>query len=448
MLVSPLAQAASPLALPEDIFPELASILQQMEDESPEMLIHRAKVQAAEAGEHSRLAPKWPQIRLNIQMTNRSEFRESNPTFQNTTQPFGIARLEQELYHWGALDAHRDIGKFQKAIADNNYQETYRLLTLRVRNLYLRLLFSREEVAFYEAEYKRFSQEVDRSLQQADSGRITEDDLESDRLSLEEANIQLDRARDEVQMLEEDLRLASGWQGPIRGSENGLVARFRELEQQQSAEAATVITSAPPPSVEYLNKQQELNIAEANYTQIQSQNLPILDFVTEAYQDQIASQGQDNIDRTVVAAYLRINWHIFDGFQTQWQKIESKAQQRALELEAEHIAEKDKLEIERLKRDRKLIERDIRLWERRVNLTENQLKRVESDRETNTATESDLLTAQNSLLADRLMLINHRLSLFTNSTELLSVYRQDPFGAPKQPLTKPVQDVFDEDFYW
>ncbi|WP_309386541.1 TolC family protein [Cerasicoccus frondis] len=448
LLAAPHVQADATLSLPETVFPELESILKQMEGESPDMLIRRAQVQAAEAAEQSRLAPKWPQVRLNLQMMNRSEFRSSDPTYQNTTQPFGIARLEQELYHWGALDAHRDIGKFEKAIADNNYQETYRLLTLRVRSLYLRLLFAREQVGFYQAESNRLQQSLSRSQQQSDAGRITADQLESDRLNLEESDIQLDRSRDEAQMLEEDLRLASGWQGPINGPTDGLLQRFQALALEEAESAAEIITSQAPPSVEYLNKQQQLNIAEANYTQIRSQNLPLLDFVTEAYQDQIATQGRDNIDRTVLAVYLRVNWHIFDGFQTKWEKIRSKAEQRALQVQAEHIAEKDKLDVERLKRERKLIERDIALWERRVSLSDNQLKRVQVDREKNTATENDLLSAQNTLLADRLTLANYRLSLFNNSTELLSLYGKDPFGAPKHPAIKPVEEEFDENFFW
>ncbi len=448
LLAGPMIQAEEPLHLPETVFPELESILKQMEDESPEMLIHRARVQAAEANEKAQLSPKWPKIHLNLQMTNRSEFRDSNPTYQNTTQPFGIARLEQDLYHWGALDAQRDIGQFQKAISENNYAETYRLLTLRVRTLYLRLLFTREQIAYYRAESERYMQSLERSEQQAESGRITQDQLENDHLALEEANIQLERTTSEAEMLEEDLRLATGWQGPIDGPTQGLLQRFTELEQEEASMAAEVISSSAPPSLAYKNKEQELKIAEAQYVRIRAQNMPLLDFVTEAYQDQIASQGQDNIDRTVVAVYLRVNWNIFDGFKTKWDKIQSKAQQRALKLQAEHIAQKDKLEVDRLRRDRKLIERDINLWERRVALSENQVKRVQAEREKNTATESDLIAAENTLLADRLTLVNYRLSLFTNSTELLSIFGDDPFGAPKHSLEEPVQDVYDEDFYW
>lgn len=441
-------RAETPMQLPETHFPELESILQQMENESPEMLIQRAKVQAAEADEHARLAKKWPQLRLNLQIMNRNEFRDSSPTYQNTTQPFGIARLEQELYHWGALDAWRDIGKFRKAIQENNYNETYRLLTLRVRTLYMRLLFAREQITYYRAEANRLQKGLSRSEQEADSGRITSDQLEMERLAVEEASIELDRAATEAEMLEEDLRLATGWMGPINGVEGGIAARLSELEVARSTAAEEVVSTSAPPSVEYQNKQQELNIEEADYTRIRSKNLPLFDFVAEAYQDQIATQGLDNIDRTVVAFYIRVNWHIFDGFETQWQKIQSKAKQRALEREAEHIAAKDKLEVERLVRDRKLLERNIRLWQQRVQLSENSLKRVQSEREKNTATDNDVQTASNELLADRLTLASYRLDLFGNSTELLSLYGKDPYGAPKHPLETPVEDVYDENFYW
>lgn len=448
LLAAPLLKAETPMTLPETLFPELDRILHKMEEESPEMLIERAKVQAAEADEHARLAPKWPQLRLNVQMTNRSEFRDGNPSYQNTTQPFGIARLEQEIYHWGALDAWRDIGKFRKAMQQNNYNETYRLLTLRVRSLYLRLLFAREQIDYYQAESDRLSTILGRSEQQAKAGRITEDQLEADRLAVEEASIALGRANEDAVMLEEDLRLASGWQEPITGVDGSLAERLVALDRDLNASASEVVATSAPPSVDYLNKQQELNIEEADYTRIRAKNLPIFDGVVEAYQDQVATQGLDNVDRTVVAVYLRINWHIFDGFETQWQKIQSKAKQRALEREAEHIAEKDKIEVERLHRDRKLLERNIRLWEKRVLLTGNALTRVQSEREKNTATDNDVAAAANELLADELTLASYRLDLFANSTELLSLYGRDPFGAPKHPLDTPVQDVYDENFYW
>ncbi|GHB89847.1 TolC family protein [Cerasicoccus arenae] len=448
LLGGSLLHADAPLHLPETLFPELEGILQQMENESPEMLIQRAKVQAAEADEHSRLSKKYPQIYLNLQMMNRSEFRSSSPTYQNTTQPFGVGRLEQELYHWGALDAWRDIGKFRKSIEDNNYNETYRLLTLRVRSLYLRLLFAREQVSYYRAEANRLQKALGTSEQRADSGRITVDQLENERLGAEEADIALSRALDETDMLEEDLRLATGWTGPINGVESGLITQLSALEIAESAMADDIIASSAPPSVDYLNKQAELGIEEADYTRIRSKNLPLIDFVIEAYQDQIATEGQDNVDRTVVAAYIRVNWHIFDGFETQWQKIQSKAKQRALEKQAEHIAAKDKLEVERLQRNRTLLERDIRLWSRRVALSENQLQRVVSEREKNTATDNDVMNTRNQLLADQLTLVSYRLDLFGNSTELLSLFGRDPYGAPKQSLDQSVEDVYDENFFW
>lgn len=436
------------MQLPETLFPELESILQQMEDEAPDMLIQRARVQAAEADEHARVAKKWPQLRLNLQMTNRSEFRDGNPSYQNTTQPFGIGRVEQELYHWGALDAWRDIGKFRKAIEENNYNETYRLLTLRVRSLYLRLLFAREQTAYYRAEAERLLSALSRSDQEAQAGRITQDQLAMERLAVEEAEIELERAATDAQMLEEDLRLATGWTGPITGVDGGLTQRLNQLEVSIDQSADEVVATSAPPSIEYLNKVQEINIEDADYMRIRSKNLPLFDIVAEAYQDQIATQGLDNVDRTVVAVYLRVNWHIFDGFETQWQKIQSKAKQRALEREAKHIAQKDQLEIERLIRERQLLERNIRLWQQRVGLSENTVKRVQTEREKDTATANDLQIALNELLADELTLVSYRLDLFGNSTELLSLYGKDPYGAPKQPLDKPVQDVYDENFFW
>jgi len=446
---APLLRAESPLYLPESIFPELEEILRVMEEESPEMLVQRARVQAAEAGEEISLAPKWPQVELNLQLTNRSEFRDSDPTFQNTTQPFGVGRLEQELYHWGALDAFRDIAKFRKAIEENNYRETYRMLALRVRSLYLRLLFARAQIAFYEGEVERFERQLSRNEQQATRGQVTADQLEISRLTVEEAMIELDRVRDEAAMLEEDLRLASGWNGPISGPEVKLMERLRQLENAEAAMAAQMLRSAQaPPSVEFENKQRQLDIEEAEYVRIRSQNLPLFDFVAEAYQDQIATEGRDNIDRTVVTAFLRINWYIFDGFQTKYEKIRSKARQRGLEREAEHIAARDELEVERLKNNRKLLERNLRLWERRVAISENALERVQAERDNNTATETDLLAARNELLADRLSLASYRLDLLENSSELLSIFGRDPFGEPKKPMNRPVGEEYPTNFFW
>lgn len=412
------------------------------------MLIQRARVQAAEADEHARLAQKWPQLRMNLQLANRSEFRDGDPEFQNTTQPFGIARLEQELYHWGSLDAWRDIGKFRKSIEENNYNETYRLLVLRVRTLYLRLLFAREQIGYYQAEVSRLQQNLSSSMQQADAGRITSDDLELERLAVEEAQIALERAQDESDMLEEDLRLASGWQAPILGIDQDLLLRLNQMERAEQSSSEIIATAAAPPSAEYLNKQEELNIEEADFVRIRAKNLPLFDLVAEAYQDQIATQGLDNVDRTVFTVYLRVNWHIFDGFETQWQKIQSKAKQRALQDEAEHIAAKDRLEVERLQRNRKMLQRDIRLWERRVAISENTMERIETEVEKDTATEAELLTARNELLADSLTLASYRLDLLGNSSELLSIYGRDPFATPKHPLEKPVNEVYPENFYW
>jgi len=451
VLVGPClwGQSESPLYLPETIFPELAQILQHMEKDAPEMLIQRSLVQAAKADERSRLSRKYPQVTLNLQLANRSEFRESSPTFQNTTQPFGIGRVEQDLYHWGALDAFRDIGKFRKAIEDNNYAETYRLLTLRVRVLYLRLLFARAQTRFYDAEVDRLRRVVDRSRQEAADKIITADQVELARIAVEEALVELDGARDEAQMLEEDLRMATGWNGPIDGAGVDLLERLRELEVAEAAMTAQALDGAvAPPSADLKNKQEEVKIEEAEFTRIRSRNLPLFDVVAEAFQDQIATEGRDNENRTVVAVYLRIDWRIFDGFQTQYQKIASKARQRSLEREADRIAAGDRLEIERLKNNRKILEQRISVWKKRVRLSNNAVERALAEQRNNTATETAVMAVRNELLADQLTLASYRLDLLENSSELLSAFGRDPFGEPKTPLDRPVADVFPTNFYW
>lgn len=325
-------RAALPLN-PEDTIPELAQVLQTAMDHSPEMTLEKYTVEEAEGDRLAAGASRRPSVFLTARGLGTYEDREDI----NGTSTHGVltANLtaKQPLYAWGALEAMARLGELRLAEAEAKRERTRESLRVRIRDLYFKLALARQEsevVSQSRALTTRLLANLEQLFKQ---GRASEQQVLETRLAWQEAEERFRYAAQQIDRTSVELAAISGaapetvWKAdPPPPLESPSPETIEEWRRQLDSGGAILPDSAIAAA--------ELGMEQAaeNLCIAEARNKPTVDFVTGAYQDQFAVQGNsDNVWRNVFFAGLQVQWNLFDGYETRGRKMAALARQRLSE---------------------------------------------------------------------------------------------------------------------
>lgn len=374
------AANAAPAAVADEYFPELGELVARMSATSPRILAARATLEAAAADRSARASGRLPRVDLEANLAHREEFRDQFPKRQSTTIPVGFAAIRQPLYHWGAIDAERDIGVINEAIQQERYEDASRLVINRARRIYLELQVTRAQLQHETQSLKAHADIRNRERERLRLGEITVDQAENAELDYEEARLREARVSYHMLNLEAELRRISGWQEPWRDEDHDLAQKLAMISQGQKALLpADPDTGIPPPSTDYRIIQQQIQREGHHYTIIQARTRPLVNLVGNVIQDQIDSVGATDANRTLLQIMLQVRWNVFDGFDSRYRKMESLARRRSLRHEAEIQRSRDLDETKQLMREHALQQRELDLMELRGNLRQRELQRAQAN---------------------------------------------------------------------
>jgi len=407
--------------LPETHFPELQAVLTQLDAEAPELLIRRAEIAESEALEGVALSRKWVRVRGNAGGALRNAWREDDRGHEIEILPVAELEATQPLYRWGALDAARDQAKLRTALAERRYTEVYRLLLIRVREEYLNLVALNSQMALADAKLKREQQRLSEVRDAFAGGTATEETLNEAQLDAEEAALM----KEEVSLIKNEavarFRLLTNWQGPL-----DLTGHLVDRPAPLPPHLAEVMTRQAPQPAEVTAKRMEIEIEEQEEIIIEAQTLPQVDLVGAFYYDEIESADREDVGQFVLDTGLVVTWNIFDGWQTKYELIASKARQRKLEREMEQIEAENLVELQRLKDQRSLLEQRLRVAEQRVDLRQRVLSQRQQEARVD-VTPGEVENARLALVEARVRREETAFEIVLNATRLASLYGLDPY---------------------
>ncbi|HEY5078624.1 MAG TPA: TolC family protein, partial [Opitutaceae bacterium] len=183
--------------LPEDLIPEIRPLLQAAVERSPNTIAASIALAQQEAGKITSNSVLWPSVFASANYDTTSESTSKSPTSRNQGF-FYSASISQPLFQWGALRNSAAVGDLGVKIAERQYGEAYRLLAVNIREQYLGLI--QKKVALRNALFNlRLSQESMKAQQaRFDSGSSSEAELGNYRMSVEQAQLDADRANEEM----------------------------------------------------------------------------------------------------------------------------------------------------------------------------------------------------------------------------------------------------------
>lgn len=415
---------------PEKHYPELAAVLASIDAQAPELALRRLDIDSAEAGRDASKGLRLPRLQLEQNFIIQQEYREKDPREQTTIEPFARLNYSQSLYQWGGITAQKENARLRLLVKQGEYREAYRRMLLHIRNLYLNIVYKKEELRVQERYLDVLEKHFATTQRNADEGRVSSIILEQSAITLEEGQLYRERILSDLIFFESEFTRITGWKNKI---DAGYLAEIKPLQKQFPANEKTTLGplefTAVPQSVAAQIKQYAIEMEENNYITIQSRVRPQVSLFGSVFRDQVESAGIDNIDRVVIIGGLRITWNIFDGYESKHQRLQSKARLRRLKLEAEELEATQKREREKLRREQALILQEIAIWSRKSKLSGSQREAAQLNLESGSATLTQFLESVTANNRDELRVVQLKINLLNNVMQLLSLYGLDPYRA-------------------
>lgn len=319
------------IRLPEQIFPQLNSILAEAEKNAPRTLIQIQRLREAEGERVSSGSRELPQISGAYNVSQIWRKRADRPDYEKNAIAAGSLTIRQAIFHWGGISAEKRMGELRLELSKLNFKQSQDHLLKEIRILYLDL----------------FSQSIQLKAanQNTELAKKNWEHAQS-RLSLKMATAQqLEEAYisyQESQLFENNLRQSFENTKLYLTDLSGLDTLKLEFPSSSSELAQKILAANESNtnahnhfiSPRFAQLQKELEIESNNHTRIRAEQLPQFNLVSGVFQDQVDSAvSTGKINRNNFFAGVEVNWNLFDGFRVQGQRLASRARQRRIRIE-------------------------------------------------------------------------------------------------------------------
>lgn len=346
------APAASEVVLPENIFPQLDSILKSAVQQSPRMLNRALDLEIAENSRIQARSNLLPSVNAGYSYVKSSDTTKylyptvnsnsnSTNTYSLTKTPYS-ATLSQPIFHWGVLRNLNQIGAIQQLIAQGQYQDGYRQLVQELRASYLRLILQKlalKRARFYlEYTNSQLKQQEDRLLKK----EISDAQIFTARLASEQGQIALERTEfDFANAVASFTRLAGLAALPNEAIPDSVPAVVYD-DAPIGQMLAGFLTQKDPPSIEASTLRQQLKIENLNYANAKKRLWPKINATVGMSQDQQNNLYGQGLNYSVASVYggLAVNWAVFDGFYSGAMVRSTLAHRRQLENDYRQLTER------------------------------------------------------------------------------------------------------------
>src|SRR5690625_865390 len=186
------------LETPEDRFPILESILRESAVDSSRILEENLRIDEAVAGREMAAAAGRPSLSASFRYLGRIEDRSDFTGTRNYFDPQATLLGRQPLYHWGALRARRETGRIGMELAKRTREQVFQALLLGIRAAFLDLAVRKKGIELAEQRLDLVREERQAAIRRLESGETTEEELQDLELTVESAEMRLNRERQQL----------------------------------------------------------------------------------------------------------------------------------------------------------------------------------------------------------------------------------------------------------
>ena len=414
--------------LPEDLLPGLAPLLKEAVERSPTTISASIAVAASEAAEYSSASALWPKLSANMgyEVSNESISRGSTSTARGLN--YGL-NLGQPIFQWGAFRNGKLIGDLNVKIAEKQFGEAYRLLAVSIREQYMTLIG--KKIALRNAQFNLKIAQESLGAQQArfDAGSSSVADLGNFRISVEQAQLDADRAQEDFSY---PMRVFTRLVGIDSLPEDSIPFDLPHPVYSPGL-ADTVLTGFVGEGIESTFQsevyQMEIKQQELNYKIASVNLLPKVNAAASyAYSNQ-TSVSQTTISQVGVqqeSYSVSANWNIFDGFATRGAKLSALATKRLTERQRQSYIDSTIDQISDMRKQVGFSSRAMALAEVHNALIADEVKRLGQDKALGYASQATIDSGILNLYSTESVMAGARADYLSRWTEFISLAGIDP----------------------
>lgn len=369
--------------------PELRQLLAETRENAPAVLAREYNVQEAIGQEQVFAAWQKPNLTVNARILGAYEYRDDLEGQETRALYDGNVTGRQPIYHWGRLEAYRNVGRLRREQAELEKARTAEESLWRIREQFFSCIVARERltVANYGRQWAREWLAAQEEMLR--SGRTTEQKLLEARLQQLQYSERVAQAENAFQRARATLEEITGQPLAESFAQGSTIPELAPLTDEELSELRQRILESAVPNYQRERAALDLQVEKENYVAIAARSKPAFDLIAGAYQDQLDNYGsQDRAYRFYFFTGVQMTWNIFDGWETKGQKMTSLAKQRYAEIQIQRaqstvVRERTYLlgEIQQHMLTMGMREQSLELQQQRLALAEKQAQRNEISRQ-------------------------------------------------------------------
>jgi outer membrane protein TolC len=417
--------------MPEELVPGLAPILKTALTRSPQMIRSSIDVAAAEGRRYIGEAALWPTLGANARYAVTTEQTvDSGSSASNTTSGlfYGID-ANQPVFHWGALKAQADRDRIGLKITERQYAEAYRMLARTLRRDFLELIAKKADLRQkgYQLELDR--QALARAKAEFEAKRATPAQVAGAQFAVDSHQLDLDRSTADFAFARRQLARVAGIDAlsedaipnnldrpkPALDAGRRLFDGFTKGGVKETFQAESLALNVQRSEQDYIIAKRRLYPKFSLFAGYNVRNETQAD-VNSIRQVAVASRNYG----------LKLDWNIFDGWQTKGEKLYALSNRRAYERELETHIEANLELAGKLWQDLGFAARALDIAENGFGGAQALVTYQREELAQGRATEADVNAALLGLRAAEAGIIRARADYLNHWTEFVSLVGADP----------------------
>ena len=418
-------------SMPEDYLPGLKPLLQAALKQGPQMILSEITMVQAEATQVQQDAQRYPNAGGVVQYSKGKSAVSGSASSGDSGLLYSFS-AGQSLFQWGAMKNQSEIAKIGVLISQKNHAEAYRLFASSLRAQYMALVVKKAGLAGVKFRLKMSEAALEVETQKLKNGAISQGEMVSPTLNLEEARLAVDRAELDyahscrlfahlVGSVEiEDGSIPTEIAKPVfsAGTSESLLALLRRDNGESTFAAQVAALYVRSADLGYKIARVRLLpkiSASAGITQVNSTT---------------ASGGSKLPPTTTVinsqSMSVVASWSLFDGFATRGARMSSLATKRYYERSLQNQIQLTLDNAENLQRTLVINARALGLTEQRMQLLEATLNRVKEEAQLGNVPQAAVDETASAYYTYKNVLASARAAFLSSWSDFVSLTGADP----------------------
>lgn len=427
----PSVAESLPVAMPEELLPELDRLLDTAMRQSPQMITAALVTEQVRANYIVSRAMRLPAVSASgSYAVSESKVQDSDSPRSESDGIFYSAGISLPLFHWGALKWQTDIARLEILFQEINTVEAFRVLAQTVRSQYLALIY--QNLLLRNSRFAR-DQAVEFLELQEDklaSGTLPAGAIIEPRIRAQEAQLYTDEVTENLRYAAESLAMLCGAPPldlanlPTEVPAQTFAASVRGTYIAELAGEVDVEDTAELRSNALRLRQDRLR-----YRIIRTNRLPKVGLSGSYGVSNTNSVVGDFVAQTAIDSFsygVSVSWSIFDGLSTRGQRLSALAARRVTERAREQAIERIEGRLGSLERQIEFAGMRAELAQRRYDLARDGVRLTEQNFEAGIASRNAVNGVTNLAYQAELALADARRNELNLWADYISTAGLDP----------------------